>query len=223
MLYTGGMAPQNGKTKAYDNEAHLRRSYPKDTPDPSAFNLPPRFTAKIQVDPDTGCWMWTAATGLAGYGRFGNNGGRKATPRVVLAHRFAFEQVIGRLPSRLALDHLCRRPLCCNPWHLEPVTLAENIRRGLQSNSDDLCRSGRHRLSETGTVEGGTRCGECRRESDRKRYGAAMPPPAERTHCPQDHPYSGDNLYVKPRTGSRECRQCHRERALKRYYAGKQQ
>lgn len=30
---------------------------------------------------------------------------------------------------------------------------------------------------------------------------------ARKTHCPQGHPYSGDNLYVKP-NGWRECRIC---------------
>lgn len=31
----------------------------------------------------------------------------------------------------------------------------------------------------------------------------------EKTHCPQGHPYAGDNLYVTP-DGRRECRQCRR-------------
>lgn len=33
---------------------------------------------------------------------------------------------------------------------------------------------------------------------------------AEVTHCPKGHPYSGENLYVKP-NGRRECRQCVRD------------
>ena len=36
-----------------------------------------------------------------------------------------------------------------------------------------------------------------------------------KTHCPQGHPYSGDNLYVAPR-GSRECRTCQREAGRRR-------
>lgn len=36
--------------------------------------------------------------------------------------------------------------------------------------------------------------------------------PSARTHCPQGHPYEGDNLYVKP-SGRRVCVTCRRARA----------
>lgn len=29
-----------------------------------------------------------------------------------------------------------------------------------------------------------------------------------KSHCPKGHPYSGPNLYVNPRTGTRHCRAC---------------
>lgn len=35
---------------------------------------------------------------------------------------------------------------------------------------------------------------------------------ANRTECPQRHPYSPDNTYVIPSTGGRMCRTCMRER-----------
>lgn len=31
-----------------------------------------------------------------------------------------------------------------------------------------------------------------------------------KTHCPQGHSYSGNNLYVRPQNGKRECRACMR-------------
>lgn len=34
---------------------------------------------------------------------------------------------------------------------------------------------------------------------------------AKATHCPQGHPYSGENLTVK-KDGTRRCKTCHRER-----------
>lgn len=48
----------------------------------------------------------------------------------VLAHRAMWEQEIGAIPRGLVLDHLCLQPPCINTTHLEPVTLAENSRRG---------------------------------------------------------------------------------------------
>ena len=37
-----------------------------------------------------------------------------------------------------------------------------------------------------------------------------------KTHCPQGHPYSGENLYVSPNTPDRRCRACARERARRK-------
>lgn len=71
-----------------------------------------------------GCWLWSARRSSKGYGRF--------DPRRsihLLAHRYAYEQIRGAIPVDLELDHLCRQPICVNPWHLEPVTKAENVRR----------------------------------------------------------------------------------------------
>lgn len=36
---------------------------------------------------------------------------------------------------------------------------------------------------------------------------------AATTHCPADHPYSPENTYITPKTGSRNCRQCHRKQS----------
>lgn len=36
-----------------------------------------------------------------------------------------------------------------------------------------------------------------------------------KTHCPKEHPYSGDNLYIDPR-GRRVCRTCKREWARRK-------
>ena len=81
-----------------------------------------RFWAK--VDKTEGCWLWTAYVNRDGYGRVSFN----QTMR--LAHRVAYELLVGPIPSGLELDHLCRVPACVNPAHLEPVTHQENIRRG---------------------------------------------------------------------------------------------
>ena len=85
--------------------------------------LPERFIAKIRVDPQTGCWVWTGARWLD-YGRIKVNG------RSALTHRVVYALLEGAIPDGLTLDHLCRNPPCVNPAHLEPVDHATNVRRG---------------------------------------------------------------------------------------------
>lgn len=82
-----------------------------------------RFWSKVDRRPD-GCWEWTAYRNRFGYGRFGMDG------EVVLAHRVAYEMLVGPIPDGLSLDHLCRNRGCVRPDHLEPVTAAENVLRG---------------------------------------------------------------------------------------------
>jgi hypothetical protein len=57
-----------------------------------------------------------------------------------MAHRVAYELVIGQIPAGLELDHLCRNVVCVNPAHLEPVTRAENMRR--RSAAQTHCKHG---------------------------------------------------------------------------------
>lgn len=76
----------------------------------------------------TPCWIWQKGTdGSCGYGRISYKGKR------IGAHRYYYLLYIGSLPSEMELDHLCRVPACVNPEHLEPVTHAENMRRGANS------------------------------------------------------------------------------------------
>jgi hypothetical protein len=45
---------------------------------------------------------------------------------------------------------------------------------------------------------------------------------AAKTHCPQGHPLSGDNLYVHPTKNMRRCRECMRQQNRARYYQRKE-
>ncbi len=71
---------------------------------------------------EDGCWVWQKST-QDGYGRC-NRGGK-----LVMAHRWYYEQAVGLIEHGLELDHLCCVRLCVNPKHMEPVTRTENIRR----------------------------------------------------------------------------------------------
>ena len=132
--------------------------------------LPARFWAKVDSPTGGHCWEWIGWK-ESGYGRF-NFGGRG---QKVQAHRFAYEVLVGPIPDGLDLDHRCRVRHCVNPNHLEPVTNAENHRRGM------------------GMVVGGLR-------------------QLAKTHCPREHEYSGENLYVDPKGRHRRCRACDASR-----------
>ena len=71
-----------------------------------------------------GCWEWQGALNQ-GYGVATCDGERGRV------HRLVYARLVGEPPAGLDLDHLCRNRKCCNPLHLEPVTRAENLRRGI--------------------------------------------------------------------------------------------
>lgn len=80
-----------------------------------------RFWAK--VDQSSACWLWTGGCSQH-YGYF-----PLTHRRTIQAHRFVYEIVVGPIPHGYCIDHLCMNRRCCNPQHLEAVTVAENNRR----------------------------------------------------------------------------------------------
>ena len=89
-----------------------------------------RFWSKVDRRSTDECWPWLASQNGMGYGQFRVGSLRDGSRRLVLAHRTAYELLVGPIPEGLTLDHLCRNPQCVNPAHLEHVTNAENIHRG---------------------------------------------------------------------------------------------
>lgn len=116
-----------------------------------------RVEPKIRRD-ESGCWEWQAYRNHAGYGQVGLNG------RLALAHRAVYEALVGPIPEGMSLDHLCRNPPCVNPEHLEPVTHAENMRRG------DFSRNGEHLRRRTHCPRGHTYDAANTREYRGSRY-----------------------------------------------------
>lgn len=123
-----------------------------------------RFWAKVEKT--EACWLWSASRNQDGYGLFSIEG------RHNVAHRVAYEWLIGPIPTGLQLDHLCRVRNCVNPEHLEPVTCRENVLRGegLAAINARLthCSKGHPYVGENliPKAGGGRRCRACKREWD---------------------------------------------------------
>lgn len=86
-----------------------------------------RFASLLDRSGD--CWVWQGRLDADGYGSFSVDG---RTRRV---HRWWYDLQVG-IPRGLELDHLCRNRACVRLTHLEPVTHAENVRRGAAARAE---------------------------------------------------------------------------------------
>lgn len=132
-----------------------------------------RFHQKYREGDADECWVWLGALTGSGYGNFyvGRVDGRK---QYTSAHRFAYESEFGPVPKGLVLDHLCRNRACVNPSHLEPVTNAENIRRGASGILVTHCPKG-HALEGDNLRrrnDGRRGCAECLRQRNVAKTGS---------------------------------------------------
>lgn len=150
------------------------------TPTPKVLTPEDRFWSHVDKSGD--CWLWTLGCNPEGYADL------KIDGKTWRGHRYAYELLVGPIPERLHLDHICHDPdtcklsrtcphrRCVNPAHLRPSTAKANVLRG-------------NTLPAANVVK---------------------------THCPQGHPYDGANLYHSATTNRRHCRTCARDRARRR-------
>lgn len=83
-----------------------------------------RFWSKVEKRGERECWPWRGTVIDSGYGQF------RAAGRRCMAHRYAYELLVGPIPTGYEIDHVrargCTRTDCVNPAHLEAVTPREN-------------------------------------------------------------------------------------------------
>lgn len=70
----------------------------------------PAFWDNVNKAGPNGCWLWTGVSCKPGYGRFGRG--------PALAHRVAYEKLVGTIPAGVCLLHKCDTPACVNPKHM---------------------------------------------------------------------------------------------------------
>lgn len=134
----------------------------------SSTDLRGRLERLYFPEPNSGCWLPLNKLNADGYCRV-MVGGRSG--RLEQAHRLSYEIHVGAIPEGLDLDHLCRNRACGNPGHLEPVSRAENIRRGMApgivARRADVCIRGLHPLAGSNLKprkDGGRLCRACANE-----------------------------------------------------------
>jgi hypothetical protein len=116
------------------------------------------------------CWLWTASKrGQMEYGCF------RVHAKALPAHRWLYERVVGLIPEGFVCDHLCRRPLCVRPEHIEIVTNRENILRGAGASARHArtthCPSGHPYInSNTYHWQGHRKCKTCAIIGHLRRY-----------------------------------------------------
>lgn len=131
-----------------------------------------------------GCLLYTGTLNNTGYGQISVDGS------LMLAHRAMYELTVGPIPDGMNLDHTCHNSdaacvggsnclhrRCINVEHLEPVTGAENTRRGKSwatNGSKTHCLRGHPFTDENTYVWHGRRdCRACNRELKRSRKAAS--------------------------------------------------
>jgi hypothetical protein len=117
------------------------------------------------------CWEWDGAKSLGGYGMFIVHVPKR---RCMNAHRFAYIDRFGDIPTTMHVDHVCRNRACVNPAHLRLLTNKNNVLFGTGPTAINArkthCKYG-HLLSGKNLYirkNGYRNCKECRREASNR-------------------------------------------------------
>lgn len=178
-------------------------------------------------------WAETGRQGLAAW-REAQQMGQKVTgygrppygyrwKRILVIEEDPYEQEIEALFSEFFAAQLSNSEIAAvlnqygyvsrhgKPWNEDTIGLHRK-RLGFQPSSKPRCEiEGCNGLATKGGL-----CGQHRYKLETYGDPLAKGGHAAKTHCPQGHPYDGDNLYISPQ-GQRVCRICNRAK-VRRFY-----
>lgn len=110
-------------------------------------DLETRLWTRAHVDEATGCWLWRGATTNSGYGLL------RIAGISIRANRLAWSLSRKQeIPPGMCVMHICDRPACINPAHLEIGTHADNMA--------DMSRKGRATRGSKDSAKRGLNKGE---------------------------------------------------------------
>ena len=132
-------------------------------------DLPDRIGEKIEVDPESGCWLWVSAISR-GYGAIYWERKSRIAHRVVYAIARPDEDIDG-----LDLHHRCGVRECVNPDHIQPMPhkqnleadgIIERLRNPNQHTNQTHCKHGHEFTPENTYVRpnGARQCRQCKGE-----------------------------------------------------------